>query len=141
MLPDRLPFQPVWDIMRVRHGTPTLDDYPKSFQSADLWSNTTAARWLHVTPSRVKRWWTTGMTLDEADKACTELALHGRQVWGDLFLEVADLPPGSTGGRSAGPVCVNGHEFTPENTYVRASGKRDCRECRRVRDARKKTAA
>jgi hypothetical protein len=25
--------------------------------------------------------------------------------------------------------CLNGHEFTPENTRVRASGKRECREC------------
>jgi hypothetical protein len=30
--------------------------------------------------------------------------------------------------------CVNGHEYTPENTYIRpASGHRDCRACMRVR--------
>ncbi len=29
--------------------------------------------------------------------------------------------------------CVNGHEFTPDNTYVPADGKRYCRECRRRR--------
>lgn len=29
--------------------------------------------------------------------------------------------------------CVNGHEFTPENTYTPADGKRYCRECRRRR--------
>lgn len=29
--------------------------------------------------------------------------------------------------------CVNGHEFTPENTYKPADGKRYCRECRRRR--------
>jgi hypothetical protein len=26
--------------------------------------------------------------------------------------------------------CVNGHEFTPENTYVDPNGKRNCRKCR-----------
>lgn len=28
--------------------------------------------------------------------------------------------------------CVNGHEFTPENTYVRKEGRRVCRECRKL---------
>lgn len=30
--------------------------------------------------------------------------------------------------------CVNGHEFTPENTYTRKNGTKMCRECARVRD-------
>lgn len=25
--------------------------------------------------------------------------------------------------------CVNGHEYTPENTYIRPNGQRDCRAC------------
>jgi len=29
--------------------------------------------------------------------------------------------------------CVRGHALTPENTYVRASGKLECRECERIR--------
>lgn len=29
--------------------------------------------------------------------------------------------------------CVNGHEFTPENTHIRKDGRRQCRACRRVR--------
>lgn len=29
--------------------------------------------------------------------------------------------------------CINGHEFTPENTYVRREGWRMCRECSRLR--------
>lgn len=31
--------------------------------------------------------------------------------------------------------CDNGHEFTPENTYRRPSGTRDCRACIRARVA------
>lgn len=34
--------------------------------------------------------------------------------------------------------CVNGHEFTPENTYVYSmTGARSCRECARARDRRR----
>lgn len=32
--------------------------------------------------------------------------------------------------------CVNGHEYTPENTYWRPSGQRDCRACIRERARR-----
>ena len=33
--------------------------------------------------------------------------------------------------------CVNGHDFTPENTYIRPdNGGRCCRECKRERDRR-----
>lgn len=28
--------------------------------------------------------------------------------------------------------CVNGHEFTPENTYAKPDGTRQCRECKKV---------
>lgn len=39
--------------------------------------------------------------------------------------------------------CKNGHEYTPENTYIRPirerSGKRDCRACIRERVARYET--
>lgn len=34
--------------------------------------------------------------------------------------------------------CVNGHEFAPENVYVRPSGGRDCRACTRLRHASKR---
>lgn len=31
--------------------------------------------------------------------------------------------------------CASGHEFNPENTYVRpSSGQRECRECKRIYD-------
>jgi hypothetical protein len=36
--------------------------------------------------------------------------------------------------------CVNGHEFNPENTYVRPNGSRDCRECIRTRNRKRKAA-
>lgn len=34
--------------------------------------------------------------------------------------------------------CKNGHEFTPENTYIRpgTNGSRDCRACKRIINAR-----
>lgn len=38
--------------------------------------------------------------------------------------------------------CDKGHEFTDENTYVRKSGKRECRACMRTRDnARNRSGA
>jgi hypothetical protein len=30
--------------------------------------------------------------------------------------------------------CIHGHEFTPENTYVRLNGTRRCRTCKQIRD-------
>ncbi len=36
--------------------------------------------------------------------------------------------------------CVRGHAFTPENTHVRASGKRDCLTCRRAYDRARRPA-
>lgn len=31
--------------------------------------------------------------------------------------------------------CIHGHEFTPENTYSTSDGHRECRTCRRARQA------
>lgn len=33
--------------------------------------------------------------------------------------------------RAATTHCVNGHEYTPENTYTRSEGWRACRACNR----------
>lgn len=38
--------------------------------------------------------------------------------------------------RSLDPFCANGHEKTPDNVYLRASGKRECRVCCRERSRR-----
>lgn len=41
-------------------------------------------------------------------------------------------------GRLDATHCKRGHEFTEENTYiVKATGKRRCRECQRIRDRRR----
>lgn len=37
--------------------------------------------------------------------------------------------------------CVNGHEFTPENTIIKSTGQRACRECRRAFDRNRKRGA
>jgi hypothetical protein len=50
--------------------------------------------------------------------------------------------------RSAGPTainaakthCIRGHEFTPENTIVRAGGSRNCRECHNEQHRSKRAA-
>lgn len=38
-----------------------------------------------------------------------------------------------TAAHAAQVECVNGHEFTPSNTYWRPTGGRACRECGRIR--------
>lgn len=53
---------------------------------------------------------------------------------GDRSLNMQDM---AAKGRAAGQRkthCVNGHEFTPENTLLNV-GKRCCRECRRLQAA------
>ena len=37
--------------------------------------------------------------------------------------------------------CINGHEYTPENTYTPPSGARRCRQCARNRDTQRKATA
>jgi hypothetical protein len=37
--------------------------------------------------------------------------------------------------------CVNGHEFTPENTRINSAGYRDCRTCVRDREAQRVTCS
>jgi hypothetical protein len=36
--------------------------------------------------------------------------------------------------------CPYGHEYNPTNTYTRTNGSRECRQCRRERKHRDKTA-
>lgn len=33
--------------------------------------------------------------------------------------------------------CINGHEFTPENTIIKSNGCRQCRECRKAHDRKR----
>lgn len=37
--------------------------------------------------------------------------------------------------------CLRGHAFTPENTVTKANGTRQCRQCTRERDARRRDAS
>jgi len=45
------------------------------------------------------------------------------------------LHPGWDGWHAVKERCGRGHEFTPENTYVRKNGARMCRECMKLRVA------
>lgn len=45
---------------------------------------------------------------------------------------------GEVGKWDRGPNCKHGHEFTPENTYIRAGKYRICRECHRSHNAQPK---
>jgi hypothetical protein len=36
--------------------------------------------------------------------------------------------------------CCHGHPYTPENTYMRVRGDRECRTCRRERKQRRRDA-
>ena len=64
--------------------------------------------------------------------------------WGDNTDNARDRKKAgtATGGRVYATACVNGHEFTFENTYLEPRG-RACKECRReaVRRYRRKAAA
>lgn len=42
---------------------------------------------------------------------------------------------GLLGSRTA---CINGHEYTPENTFIERNGKRRCRTCQRATDRRRR---
>lgn len=51
--------------------------------------------------------------------------------------------PGSAGNhpRRFWTHCIRGHEFTPENTYIKRNGCRQCRTCSRLRATRQELAA
>lgn len=56
--------------------------------------------------------------------------------WGDAKDNARDMVDAGrhVAGRAGTPVCVNGHEYTPENTYWEPRGwGRACKECRRER--------
>lgn len=75
------------------------------------------------------------------DLTCPGGACHHRRCVNPEHLRAVDRRTNVLAGR--GPSanharqthCINGHEFTPENTYVRPDRiARMCRECRRQRD-------
>ena len=55
----------------------------------------------------------------------------------DILAGVALPKRGRFSGADGKPMshCINGHEFTPENTLFVRNGKRSCRACQRVRVA------
>src|ERR1035441_8806604 len=59
---------------------------------------------------------------------------------GNGVKDASRTPPGPGVDASGAPVvekthCGYGHEFTPENTYIRPGGRRDCRICKARRSA------
>lgn len=76
---------------------------------------------------------------------CREEAirLHLKGVWGettDPERETIRRKRRTPDPSKRKPVCQKGHEFTPENTYQRPNGDRQCRVCQRSRK-RARTAA
>lgn len=52
-------------------------------------------------------------------------------AWGKVIDNVQDKIRNGTarGGNSGKTHCIRGHEFTKENTYLKSSGKRNCKKC------------
>lgn len=52
--------------------------------------------------------------------------------WDTRAANVADSVRNGTHHAAGRTSCPSGHEYTPENTYLHPSGRRVCRECRRI---------
>lgn len=63
---------------------------------------------------------------------CNPEHLEAKTPRGNLM--ASDIAPASINAKKTH--CPEGHEYTPENTYVRV-GKRHCRECSRAHDRRR----
>lgn len=57
--------------------------------------------------------------------------------WGSVSENSVDQVQHGTHRNIRKTACDYGHTFTPENTYVRPGGQRNCRTCRRERDQQK----
>ena len=59
----------------------------------------------------------------------------------DEEYRISRLPRGDAHKNGRKTHCIRGHEFTPENTYYRSRGDRQCLECRREYDRHRHLAA
>ncbi|MFF0835873.1 MULTISPECIES: hypothetical protein [unclassified Streptomyces] len=59
----------------------------------------------------------------------------------EVIREYVNRPDAASGRAESEGKCRNGHERTPENTYVDPNGKRQCRGCRAAANARYKKKA
>ena len=75
--------------------------------------------------------WIPGATRHEYD--------HARGYGADHHLDVEAVCAGCHAQRDSKKAkqthCLRGHEFNPENTYMKTNGTRACRACMRIRDA------
>jgi hypothetical protein len=96
-------------------------------------------------PAHYQRWRTTGDPLGSKPRVYIDRKVPVRRCCNPKHLEPVTPDENRWRGRWAPTEnakrthCQRGHEFTDENTYFPARGGRQCRECMRMRDRRRRS--